>query len=136
MSTATKNINQRVTFAAAPARVYAALLETDQHARFTGERARIEPQIGGKFTCYGDYISGVTLELEQNKRIVQAWRSRNWPVGTYSIVTFMLSGKPGGKTELRFTQVGVPAKDYRRKSQGWRTHYWDPLKRFLAQGTA
>ncbi len=62
---------------------------------------------------------------------MQAWRSRDWPDGQYSIVTFALAKKSGGSTQLRFTQAGVPAEDYAKKNQGWRTHYWQPLKKFL-----
>lgn len=43
----------------------------------------------------------------------------------------LFAKRPGGRIQLRFTQVGVPARDYARKNQGWRTHYWQPLKRFL-----
>jgi activator of HSP90 ATPase len=75
----------------------------------------------------------VTLELEPNKRIVQAWRAKGWPKGFYSVVTFALSGSAGGKTKLRFTQLGVPAGDFKAKSDGWRTHYWEPLKKYLKQ---
>lgn len=80
---------------------------------------------------HGTYINGITLELQPGKLIVQAWRSRNWPKGTYSIVAFRLSKAAGGRTALRFSQVGVPANDYRDKNKGWRTHYWEPLKRYL-----
>jgi len=127
----TKNISHRVTLPAKPAAVFAALMDSARHSRFTGERARIGARPGGAFTCYGDYINGITLELEPGKHIVQAWRSRNWPAGFYSIVTFALTAKRGGKTGLHFSQVGVPANDYAKKNQGWRTHYWEPLKRFL-----
>lgn len=127
----TKNIQQTVTFDAKLKKVFKTLLSSTKHAKFTGEPAKIDPKPGGTFVCYGKYIKGITLELEPNKRIVQAWRSRNWPKGTYSIVTFSFSKKAGGKTELRFSQVGVPADDHAAKSKGWRTHYWEPLQRFL-----
>jgi len=62
---------------------------------------------------------------------VQAWRSQGWTDGHYTIVTFALSKKSGGRTQLRFTQVGVPVNDYAKKNQGWRERYWQPLKKFL-----
>jgi uncharacterized protein YndB with AHSA1/START domain len=129
----TRNIIHRVVLSAKPKDVFAALMDSDRHSQFTGETARIDPCAGGAFTCYGDYINGITIEMEPGKRIVQTWRSRNWPKGAYSIVTFLLVPKAGGKTELRFLQVGVPADDYADKNKGWRTHYWEPLKRFLAR---
>ncbi|HXI84116.1 MAG TPA: SRPBCC domain-containing protein [Verrucomicrobiae bacterium] len=127
----TREIKHRVTIRATPAKVYAALMDEKKHAQFTDARARIERRVGGTFTCYGTYINGITLELQPGKRIVQAWRSRNWPKGIYTIVTFKLSKAAGGRTTLRFSQMGVPASDYREKNKGWRTHYWVPLKRYL-----
>jgi len=127
----TKNIEQQITVGASPSQVFEALIDQTKHAQFTGEPAKISGRVGGAFSCYGGYITGVTLEIVPAKRIVQAWRSRNWPKGVYSIVTFELSRSSGGKTKLRFSQVGVPADDYKEKSGGWKTHYWERLKRFL-----
>jgi uncharacterized protein YndB with AHSA1/START domain len=127
----TKTIEQTVLINAAPRKVYDALMNSKQHAKFTGAPASIRAKPGAAFTCYDRYITGITLELKPAKRIVQAWRSRNWPDGTYSIVSFELAGKAGGKTQLRFTHLGVPASDYADKNKGWRTHYWEPLKKFL-----
>jgi uncharacterized protein YndB with AHSA1/START domain len=127
----TKNIGHTVQIGASPTAVYDALMDEKKHSQFTGEAAKIRAKAGGAFTCYGDYITGINLQLEPAKLIVQAWRSENWPEETWSIVSFKLAAKAGGRTELRFTQTGVPAGDYARKNKGWRTHYWEPLKRYL-----
>jgi len=127
----TRTITQTVTLPARPPAVFAALMKEKKHGAFTGDVARIDARAGGLFTCYGRYVSGVTLELVPGKLIIQAWRSRDWPKAHYSIVTFALSPSRGGKTKLRFTQIGVPAGDFKAKSAGWRSHYWEPLKNFL-----
>jgi activator of HSP90 ATPase len=129
----TKNIQHTVHIRATMRQVYDALMNQKQHTQFTGAPARIRAKVGAPFTCYNGYIIGITLELAPARRIVQAWRSRGWPRGHYSIVTFALSKRAAHRTQLRFTQVGVPAKDYAAKTQGWRTHYWQPLKRFLGK---
>ncbi len=125
-------IAQSVTLPAPPAAVYSTLMNSRQHAAFTGAAALIKARVGGAFSCYDGYISGLTVELVPGKRIVQAWRSQGWPKGLYSLVTFALSPTVGGKTKLRFTQIGLPAGDVKAKSDGWRTHYWQPLKRYLS----
>ena len=127
----TKTIRQTVLLPGAPARVYAALIESRQHAQFTGAPAKISARVGGAFSCYDGYITGVNVELVPGQRIVQAWRSQGWPKGFHSLVTFALAKAPGGKTRLTFTHLGVPAGDFKAKSQGWKTHYWEPLKAFL-----
>ncbi|HLX95689.1 MAG TPA: SRPBCC family protein [Verrucomicrobiae bacterium] len=125
-----KTIEQTVLIRATPKAIYDALMDGKKHSKFTGERAKVRARVGAPFSCYNGYITGITLDLKPGQHIVQAWRSQNWPEGHYSIVTFALSKKSGG-TQLRFTQIGVPANDYARKSQGWRMHYWQPLKEFL-----
>src|SRR5208337_866487 len=127
----TREINQTVVINAPPTAVFKALLDSKQHSAFTGEPAKVTVKRGGAFTCYDGYITGINLELDRPKLIVQAWRSENWPRETWSVVTFKLSKLSGGKTKLSFTQVGVPAGDYAAKNDGWRTHYWQPLKRYL-----
>jgi uncharacterized protein YndB with AHSA1/START domain len=127
----TKNIEHTVLIRATPKEIYEALMNGKKHSQFTGAAAKICAKAGAVFSYYGDYITGITLELKPGKRIVQAWRSQGWPEGHYSIVTFALAKKSGGRTQLRFTQAGIPANDYAKKNQGWRTHYWQPLKKFL-----
>lgn len=127
----TKNIEHEVYIRANPKEVYNALINSKKHSKFTSAPAKIGSRPGSAFTCYGNYISGFTLELDPNRRIVQAWRSQGWPPGHFSIVTFALSPKGKDQTELHFIQIGVPADDYTEKNKGWRTHYWEPLKEFL-----
>jgi uncharacterized protein YndB with AHSA1/START domain len=126
-----KTIRQTATFKARPRAVYEALMDSRKHAAFTGQPARIDRRPGGRFTAYGTYLRGVTVELVPHKRIVQLWRSRNWPPYHYSTVTFALAPAPRGGTRLRFTQEGVPDNDYRAKRSGWVNSYWDKLKRYL-----
>src|SRR4051812_37388004 len=105
----TKTISQSVTLPGSAAAVYAALMDEEKHSAFTGDAAKIEPRVGGVFSCYGGYIAGVTVELVPEKLIVQAWRAQSWPKGFYSLVTFALSPAGRNKTRLRFTHLGVPA---------------------------
>src|SRR5215470_10721252 len=104
----TRNIEQVVTIGAPPARVFEALMSSRGHRAFTGEPARINARVGGSFSCYDGYITGVTLQMKPNRLIVQAWHASSWPADVYTIVTFSLAPTAGGKTKLRFTHVGVP----------------------------
>ena len=127
----TKNIMQRVTFAAKPAAVYRALLNSKQHAAFTGAKADISPKVGGKFSCYDGYITGLNVELVPGKRIVQVWRGREWPKGAHSLVTYSLKGR-GKRTQLTLEHAGIPANAAGHIAKGWKSHYWTPLKKYLA----
>lgn len=126
----TKTIRQTATFKASPRAVYETLMDSRKHAAFSGMPARIDRRPGGRFATYGSYLEGVTTEIVPNRKIVQFWRSRNWPPFYYSIVTFALTPVRGG-TRLRFTQQGVPNNDYRAKRSGWISQYWKKMKAYL-----
>jgi uncharacterized protein YndB with AHSA1/START domain len=129
----TREIKHQVVINAAPRAVFEALMDEGRHSQFTGEPAKFSRKVGGAFHCYGNYINGVNLVVTSPKLIVQAWRSRNWPKDTYSIVTFKLAKLSKKKTRLSFTQIGVPDWDFKEKNSGWRTHYWEPLNRYFAK---
>jgi uncharacterized protein YndB with AHSA1/START domain len=126
-----KIIKQTVTLGASPKRVYEALIDGKKHAAFTRHPAKVSRKVGGAFTCYGGHLSGINVELVPAKRIVQAWRTINWPKGVFSVATFSLAKARGGKTRLSFTHVGVPAAHHKGISKGWRDFYWKPLGEFL-----
>ena len=125
-----KTIHQTVTIKASPHAVYETLMDSRRHAAFSRRPARISRKPGGRFTAYGPYLSGVNLELVPDKKIVQFWRSKNWPRFHYSTVTFALRKVAGG-TRLTFTQIGVPDNDYTAKKRGWIHSYWKPMKAML-----
>ena len=126
----TKTIRQTVTFKASPHEVYEALMDSKKHARFTGAAASISREVGGKFTAYDGSLQGENLELVPDAKIVQTWRSDDWPEGHYSRATFSLAKVEGG-TRLTFTQTGVPEDFYEDVKQGWIDYYWEPMKRLL-----
>ncbi len=125
-----KTIRQSVTFKASPGQIYEMLMDSRQHAKFTASKASISRKVGGKFTAYGGYISGVNLALVPNRQIVQSWRGSDWVEGHYSKATFTLVKIKGG-TRLTFTQRGVPDKHYESIKQGWHDFYWKPIKAML-----
>ncbi|HZV12679.1 MAG TPA: SRPBCC family protein [Candidatus Kapabacteria bacterium] len=126
----TKSIRQSATFSVKPSEVYETLMDSRKHAAFSGAKANISRNVGGKFTAYDDYIEGKNVKLISNKKIVQEWRGKDWPKGHYSKVTFTLKAVKGG-TRLSFYQSGVPAKDYKGIKSGWISFYWQPMKKVL-----
>jgi activator of HSP90 ATPase len=122
-----KIIKQIVTFKASPEAVYNALMDQKLHARFTGENAKINNKIGGKFSVYGGYAEGQNLELIVGKKIVQTWRASDWADGVYSTVSFVFA-KNGKNTKMTFTQTGVPIDQIKSIEQGWKDYYWTPMK--------
>ncbi len=105
----TGTIRQRILIPSIPPEeVYNALIDPKKHSAFTGSRATCDPRPGGKFTAWDKYISGKNLELVKGKKIVQEWKTSEWPEGyPSSILEFTFTRKRGG-TELRMVHSKVP----------------------------
>lgn len=130
-------IHHEIIFNANAKRIYGTLLDSKQFSEFTGGLpAEISRDVGGAFSCFGGIISGRNIELVPDRRIVQAWRVRNWPEGHYSIVKFELQAQ-GPDTRLTMDHVGFPP-DLRahlngeHAEGGWHRQYWEPLKKYLS----
>jgi activator of HSP90 ATPase len=127
-----KQIKQTVRFEASPKTIYQMLLDSKKHSAFTGEKAKIDPKVGGKFQVYGGYIDGVNVELIPGKLIVQSWRCATFPKNTHSLISFELKKSKKG-TELVFTHTGVPSDQAARLNKGWKNSYWDKMKKSLGE---
>ena len=129
-STRSTTIHQEVDFKASPQRVYEALLDQKQFSEFSTMSAQIDPAVGGTFSLFNNHIIGRNLELVPNQRIVQAWRVVDWAPGVYSIARFELIPQGSG-THLIFEHTGFPENLHDHLAEGWQTHYWDLLTKYL-----
>lgn len=125
-------IDQVEHFSASPEVIYRAWLDSAGHSAFTNSKAKVDARVGGIFTSYGGYISGVTTELVENERIVQRWRATDFPVGyPDSKVELTLTPQSGG-TRLSMRHSSVPTKNAKSYDSGWHENYWQPLRAYLA----
>ena len=126
----TKNIKQWTDINASIHDVFEALMDSKKHSKFTGSKAHIGRKVGEGFSVWGGDIQGVNLEIEPDKKIVQSWRSSDWPENHFSKVTFKFKEK-NGKTRILFWQSGIPEEFVSDIEQGWKEYYWEPLKSFF-----
>jgi uncharacterized protein YndB with AHSA1/START domain len=137
-------IHQEVVLNATRRRVYRALTDSAEFDAVTrlsdamalvtapgAARTDISRDVGGVFVMFGGYITGRQIELVPDERLVQVWRAASWKPGDFSLVKFVLADE-GSDTRLVFDHTGFPAGTATRLAQGWHSHYWEPLARFLA----
>jgi len=128
-----KTITQTVVVPAQPADVYDAFVNARTHAAFTGAAATGVARVGGRFTSWDGYISGVHRELAKGRRLVQDWTTTEWPDGAEpSHVEFSFTAVKGG-TEVRMVHSNVPAEQADSYRQGWIDYYWEPLKAYFRE---
>jgi activator of HSP90 ATPase len=123
-------IHQEADFTAPPSRIYAALLDAKQFSACTQDTAEIEARAGGAFKLFGGRIEGRNIELDPNQRIVQAWRPSYWPPGVYSIVKFEFVSR-GSRTRIVLDHAGFTEDKWEGLNEGWPSHYWEPLHKYL-----
>jgi activator of HSP90 ATPase len=126
------SVHHEVEFRAKPSEVYEALMDSVRHAAFSGAPAKISRKEGGAFQCYDGSIDGRNVELIENERIVQAWRISDWDEGIWSIVHFELAKSKKG-TKLVFDHSGIPEDARDGIDEGWTSHYWNPIQKYLAK---
>jgi len=121
---------------APPARVYAAWLDAKEHAEFTGGDARIEAGVGGAFTAWDGYIAGRHLELVPGERIVQSWRTTEFPEDAADSrleIRLEPRGAGGGQTTLTLIHTGIPAGQGVMYKGGWGEHYFEPMRAYFEE---
>lgn len=138
ISRSCERIHQEVVIQATPTRVYQALTDAKQFGKVTdltipgaGASTTISAEAGGAFSLFGGVILGRHIELVPNERLVQAWREKSWSPGVYSIARFQLNDQ-GSSTRLVFDHTGFPQGAAEHLAPGWKSHYWEPLQKYLA----
>jgi activator of HSP90 ATPase len=121
-------IHHEIELTATPATVYSRLIDGKQFSALTGAPAAITAEEGGSFSIFGGMITGRTIELEKDRRIVQAWRVKNWRPGLYSTAHFELEPKGNG-TRVVFEHTGFPEEEREHLDKGWYANYWEPLRK-------
>jgi len=125
-------IRQKTTFKATAQAMYDALLNSETFATITGAPAEIATDEGGKFSCFGGQITGRQVELQPDRRIVQAWRAGPWDESVYSIVTFEIQSTSSESTTIELTHSGFPDGAEEHLQAGWEKMYWEPMQKHFS----
>ena len=128
-----ESLKLTITVPAKPKEVYKAWMSSAEHTEFTGEQAKIDPKVGGKFTAFGDYISGENLELKPGKLIAQSWRTTEYPDGHEDSRLEILFEEVKGGTKVTLVQTNIPRSQGTKYKSGWKEFYLQPLKRYFAE---
>lgn len=124
----------KVTLPASPKKIYDAWLDGKEHSSFTGGKATASNKVKGKFSAWDGYITGVNIDLKAGKKIVQAWRTTEFPeTALDSILEVSLAPAAGGKTILTLTQSNIPKGQGVKYKGGWKNHYFEPMKEYFSK---
>ncbi len=116
-----------------PHAVYSAWLDSAQHSAFTGGKANINGDVGANFGAWDGYISGKNLQLDLGRRIIQSWRTAEFP-----------KGAPDSRLEIHFEPVfdgtrvtilhsDIPEGQGEKYRAGWNDKYFQPMRAYFGK---
>ena len=116
-----------------PKQIYEAWLSSDGHSRMTGSQAEVEGGSGGTFKAWEGYIWGITLELEPNRRILQAWRTSEFPKDSPDSRVEILLEEVSDGTKVILNHTEIPDGQGDSYKQGWEDFYFTPMRKFFGE---
>jgi activator of HSP90 ATPase len=116
-----------------PEKLFSAWLSSREHSAFTGSPAKISPRVGGKFTAWDGYISGTTVKLVKNKKIVQQWRTTEFSDSDPDSLVELAFEKVKAGTRLTLTHSGMPKGQASSYKDGWKDFYFAPMKDYFVK---
>jgi activator of HSP90 ATPase len=108
-----------------------AWLNSAEHSGFTGAKAIIKPHIGGEYSAWDGYITGKTLEIETPKRILQTWRTTEFPADTPDSLLEVLFLAEGNSTRLILNHTQIPDGQKELYEKGWQDYYFTPMHTYF-----
>jgi activator of HSP90 ATPase len=127
-----ETIELSIILPVSPEKLYRAWLDSAEHTAFTGGAANIEPQVGGAFSAWDGYIRGVTLVLEPYQRIVQTWRSSDFPEASANSRLEVLLDEVEAGTKLTLIHSEIPDGQGEEYRQGWVESYFNPMEEYFS----
>jgi activator of HSP90 ATPase len=121
------------TIPATPHDVYQAWMTSGGHSAMTGADAVIDPAIGGAYEAWDGYITGRTLALEPDRRIVQTWRTSEFEDSDPDSQIEVLLEPVEQATRLTIRHTNVPDGQTAYELGGWQDSYFDPMKEYFNQ---
>jgi activator of HSP90 ATPase len=113
--------------------IYDAWLNSEGHTAMTGSPAQVDGKVGGKFTAWDGYISGTTLDLTPNQRIIQTWRTSEFPDDAPDSRVEILLEEVEAGTKITFTHSNMPEDQTESYRQGWHDFYYQPMKAYFGK---
>jgi activator of HSP90 ATPase len=91
----------------------------------------VDGRANGGFTAWEGYIRGTFRELTPNKRILQVWRTGEFPEDAEDSLVEILFEETDGKTKLTLIHTNIPAGQSENYQQGWEDFYFKPMQEYL-----
>lgn len=127
----TDSLRLAVRLPVAPDRLYASWLDAEEHTAFTGAEAEVDARPGGRHSAWDGYIEGTILELDPPGRIVQSWRTAEFPDAAPDSRLELTFEPDGDGTRLTLFHTEIPTGQGARYESGWEEFYFTPMREYF-----
>lgn len=116
-----------------PARaIYDAWLDSQKHSAMAGSPATATREAEGEFTAWNGYIRGKNLLLIENQKIVQSWRSADFPEEAADSVLSVRLTERQNLTEVEIEHRDIPPGFSVQYQSGWIEFYANPMQKYFS----
>ena len=112
---------------ASPTQLYELWTTSEGHAKMIDNQAEIKPEVNEEFSMWDGYITGKNIELKTDEKIVQAWRTTEFPADAEDSNLTIVFVEQGSGTRMKMIHSNIPAGQGPQYKQGWKDHYLDRL---------
>lgn len=128
-----ESIKLTANFSVKPKVIYNAWLSGKEHTAMTGGKATASAKTGGSYSAWDNYIKGKNLELVKNKRILQSWRSSEFPKDCMNSFLLIKLDETAAGTKLTIIHSEIPVGQGKSYKSGWVEHYFNPMKEYFSK---
>jgi len=130
-----KNIKKHYQIKATAEDIFTALTNPLTIEIWSGASAVMEPVAGAEFSLWDGDITGINIEIETGKKIVQEWYfedEEGLSPEDKSIVTIKLHNE-GNSTDVELLHINIPDEAFDNIVDGWDRYYFKPLKELVEE---
>ncbi len=130
-----KNIKKHYHIKATAEDIFTALTNPLTIEIWSGALAVMEPVAGAEFSLWDGDITGINIEIETGKKIVQEWYfedEEGLSPEDKSIVTIKLHNE-GNSTDVELLHINIPDEAFDNIVDGWDRYYFKPLKELVEE---
>jgi activator of HSP90 ATPase len=118
---------------APPWAIYNAWLSGKEHSAMTGSAAKANAKVGSAFSAWDGYITGKNLELISFSRILQSWRTTEFPPDAPDSHLEVVLEETKGGTKVTLIHTAIPQGQGASYKEGWISYYFTPMKEYFSR---
>jgi len=122
------------TIPVAPTTLYFAWIDSTQHSAMTENAvAKIDPNVGAKFTALNGYVSGKLVILDLGRRLVMSWRTADFPREAPDSRVEVHLEALGSSTRVLVLHTDIPEGQSESYKTLWNEKYFGPMRTYFSK---